>query len=235
MRPSTLLLVALSACTPRAVTPPVRTIVPDTAALPAAGRGDVALALGGGGSSDIFGPSVQTGAGRFRQTIAPDLAVEAEGGVLAVQGDAQGTDPNAYIGRVGLVHRFDEHAAAFGGVGGGLSRAAGNWGSVDGGILLAGTNKWIRPTLAASVGYAAPFGNKQFTVYDGDSAYTLQMPKNAFGRVDVGAEIGPRGCLLLGVSYFHFHELTPDRVDATMPYSSDQDYFMLGAGARFPL
>ena len=236
MRPSTLLLVALGACTPRAVTPPVRTMVPDTAALPGVGRGDVALALATGKSGDIFGPGLVAGAGRMRQTIAPDLAIEGEVGVLAVQGDdGSGSDHNAYTGRIGLLHRFDEHAAMFGGIGGGMSRTAGNWGSADGGILLAGTGKWVRPTFAASAGYSAPFANKQFNVYDDQTATTLQMPNNLFVRLDVGGELGPNGCVLVGMTYVHFHELTPDVVDATMPYSADQDYFMLGAGARFPL
>jgi hypothetical protein len=219
--------VLVTACTPRAVTPPARTFVPESPALPASS--DVSLGGGIGGSTDIFGASAMAYSGRARQTVEPGVALEGEAGVIAVD-HAPGTDGLGYTGRLGIIRSFDPSLALTAGVGGGLSRTAGNWGSGDVGVVLGGTHPWVRPLLAISAGYAAPFGHRTFTADD----TTLQLPRNLFARVDLGLELGPRGAFLLGISYVGFAELSPDVVgDSTQ--NPTQSYLVIGAGARIPL
>lgn len=230
---SVLLAVAVTACTPRAITPPARTFVPDTSQLPATGA-DLSLGLGAGGSSDIFGPGGSLYSGRARQMVAKDLAIEAEGGVIAVNGGDSGyRDTNGYTGRIGIIKSYDPSFAVIAGIGGGLSSVAGNWGAADAGFIVSGTNRWVRPTLAFTFGYAAPTGNKTFEVSSDEESTTLQLPRNAYARLDLGLEIGPRGCFLIGMSYMNFIEYTADVVGADS--HGDQTFLAMGLGARIPL
>jgi hypothetical protein len=227
------LAVLVAACTPRAVTPPVRTFVPDSPALP--GSTDVSVGGGIGGSTDIFGASAMVYSGRARQTVEPGLALEGEAGVIAVGHASSYVDSIGYTGRLGIIRSIDPSLALTAGLGGGLSSTAGNWGSGDVGVIFSGTHPWVRPLLALSAGYAAPFGHRTFTVSDdSNNTTTLQLPRNLFVRADLGLEVGPRGAFLLGISYVSFAELSPDVVgDNTQ--SPTQSYLVIGAGARIPL
>ncbi len=200
----TLLLVSLlAACTPIAVTPGARTFTTDSPAAPAGGT-DVQIAAGHTGQ--IFGPSVGTGGVRLRHTIEPGVIGEVDGGTLRVDNDGDGPNRNAYTGRLGVLLQTAGQHAAFGvGVGGGIAPAAGNWTSVDAGVVVGGGYRYLRPVLGGWVGYSAPAGNRTFTVTAGDDRTTLRLPHDLFATVNLGLEIGPPDCaLLVGMTVVQF-------------------------------
>jgi hypothetical protein len=173
-----------------------------------------------------------------RTSIAPNVAVVASAEQLTVQdAGSQPLDPHAYTGRLGAVVTTSDHRAALTfGAGVGTAAAAGSWGSVDFGGVITGKNRWIRPVLAVSVGYNAPFSRKPFTVTDdsGDDPVTLQMPSDVTFRVDVGLELGsPRCMLIAGISMIQFWMLEPDVLSGNGSPDTDQAFMMAGLAARF--
>jgi hypothetical protein len=234
IRGAAFLCFGLIACAPAAVSPPARTFALESAMTPAAGHNDLQLDIARGGQ--FWGPDLTTGGGRLRQGIGNDVALETDGEILHLNNPGTGGDRNAFVGRLGIVAaESGHHAAITAGAGAGHSAAAGDWGSADLGAVVNATNPYVRPVLAAGFGYSAQIGRKTFTVsYDQSSRETLQLPRNAFFRVDVGLEFGPPDtAFFVGMSALHFWLLQPDDLDGA-PHMQ-QDYAFLGLGTRIAL
>lgn len=235
MRLVVLLCMVLIACTPAAITPPARTLPMASPMAPA--HADAQASLGGAGA--IFGPGADVGGARYRQRIDKDTVLEVDGGFLNVNNGTDGNnvpDRVAYTGRVGFMWpNEDGTAALLAGAGGGISGAAGSWGSADVGGVISGRNRYIRPVAGAVLGYSAPFGHKTFDVPDDNSTTTLQMPRNVFATLDFGLELGPPNCaFLIGMSAMKFHLLSPDTVDGSAPHV-DQGFAGASLGLRVAL
>src|SRR5947199_197636 len=101
-------LACLTACTPRAVTPPARTFAMDSPTVPAIGHGDAQLDLAG--VSSALGPSLASGGGHVRRSVAPGVTLEGDAGLLRVTNDGSGPGRDAYTGRLGVLWKRDPDA-----------------------------------------------------------------------------------------------------------------------------
>ncbi|MGE0870425.1 MAG: hypothetical protein AB7P03_17815 [Kofleriaceae bacterium] len=227
------LVLVVTACAPRAVTPPSRTFVIDAPVTPPSGSSDIQLDAARIGT--ILGPKLVAGNARVRHSVTPTLVIEADGGLLHVTNDGSGGDRTAFTGRAGAIVRSrDQRFAALVGLGGGTSKVAGMWGAVDAGVAAAGNHRWIRPVLNASVGYSAPFGEQTFTVAQGDVSAELRLPANMFTSFGAGLELGSRETsFVIGVSMIRFWLLESSVVSET-EYDHD-GYLVVGAGVRVQL
>jgi len=217
----------------------------DSPTAPDAGRTDVQL--DGTVMGQVFGPEGLGANARVRHTLEPGVSLEVDGGVFHVTNSPEAGDTfdrNGYTGRVGvLLHTPSRHWALGGGLGGGVSNTAGNWGAADIHGMVSGAHELIRPMLSVAFGYSAPFGDQTFTVHysgeDNESGVaTLQLPRNAFLQTSVGLELGPRDrAVLLGASLLRFW-LFEDSV-LSGPDAGEQQrddaYFALGIGLRLGL
>ncbi|MDQ3366309.1 MAG: hypothetical protein M3680_12865 [Myxococcota bacterium] len=219
-------------CTPRAVTPPARTLVMQSAALPEPGHQDVQVEVSRIGT--IWGPELVGGGARLRHTVASNVALEADAGLLRVINAGDGGNRNAHTGRLGVVVTLpDQRLAVGGGIGGGYSATAGSWGTVDVGAVLSGKHQHVRPQLGGTFGYGTPLGDQTFTVSEPDGSTTeLRLPRNTFAQVNAGLELGPRrSAVLVGASMIRFSLHESDFADGS-PGSGDDLYLALGIGVR---
>jgi hypothetical protein len=243
MRPSVAVLALAAACSPRAVTPPGRTLHLDSPNAPAAGQSDAQLGVSRVGT--IWGPELVGGEGRIRHAVSPGLVVEGEAGMLHLLNEGSGDSRNALTGRLGLLLRppeAEDHGARVAlmlGVGGGTSRAAGEWASFDANAAIAGTHRWIRPVVTVGGGISRPLGDTTFMVTETDGTVTtLQLPRNLTAQASAGLELGPtHRTLVLGATMTHFW-LQEDSILAPLPEEPEEEsdvFFALGAAARFAL
>lgn len=224
-------LLLVVACTPRAVTPPSRTLVMQSPMMPAVGHQDVQLDASRIGT--IWGPELVNGDARLRHVVAPNVALEADAGMLYLTNDGEGGDRSALTGRLGvLVADRTQRIAVGGGVGGGHSEVAGSWGTIDVGGVITGKHAYVRPTLGGTVGYAKPFGDRTFTVAEPDgTTTTLTLPRNLFAQLNIGLELGPRDvAFLVGASVISFWLGESDRPGG--PVDDDDGFIAIGIGLR---
>ena len=236
MRPLLVLATATAACTPHAVTPGARTFVMDSPLAPEVGHHDAQIDIAGIGQ--LWGPELVNGNARLRRTVSPGVVLEGEAGILHVTNAGTGGDRNGYTGRVGVLLQSEDRRAALAiGAGGGTSLVAGSWGSADIGGMLTGKHAWIRPVLAADIGYSAPFGDQTFTVAEEDGTQTtLRLPRNIIAKVSLGLELGDRAAsMLIGVSMVRFYLSESSVVDSVAEDYEDDGYLAAGLGIRFAL
>lgn len=233
-----MLLVVTAACSPRAVTPPARTLGMDSPIGPAVGKFDAQLDLGAIGQT--FGPELVGGNARVRHAVRPGLVAEVDGGMLHVQNEGSGGDRSAYTGRIGaMVHDADQRVALTFGIGGGTSRTAGSWGAADVGFVVTGKQQTVRPVFAMELGYAAPFDeSRTFDVAEpGGDITTLRLPNNTIGKITAGLDIGQDSVkLLLGVSIIKFWLRESSIVSSDFENTEESDPFVtVGAGLRIAI
>ncbi len=231
-----ILLSVFAACTPRAISPPARTFVMDSPALET-GHSDAQLDVAKIGT--LWGPDLTNANGRLRRAISPTMIVEGEAGILHLNNEGRGGDRNAYTGRAGVIWRSeDQRTAAYAGLGGGTSRAAGQWAAADAGVMVTGRQKYVRPVFGADLGYSAPLDrSRTFQVQEPDGDITeLRLPRNVIGKVQLGVEIGgPDASLLLGVAVIKFWRMETSVVSPTEEPEDDDAYVAAGIGVRFKI
>lgn len=232
-------MLVAAGCSPRAVTPPARAYTLDSPIAPTEGHADVQADLAYIGS--VYGPELANGSSRLRYAATSNIVVEAEAGFLHVANRGSGGSRGALTGRSGVMVRPVEdsglHASIGGGVGGGVSRAAGGWAALDLNAALAGTHRRLRPVVAADVGYATPVGPRDFVVMDPEGAETtLRLPPNAIVRATVGVEIGAETrAVLIGVSVAKFYTRRHSVVSPIPSEREDTVYVAIGLGVRLEL
>ena len=206
----------------------------DSPITPAPGHGDAQLDVAG--VNTIFGPSLGASNGRMRRAVTPNVTVEGDAGWLHVANAGDGPSREAFTGRLGVMWKSDpsSRSAVMAGVGGGYHDATGPWGAVDVGGVISGHHRWIRPVLAADLGYSGPFEHRTFNVMDGDATTTLRLPRNITTAVSLGVELGPPDMTVFaGVSFAQFWLLESSRVPAGDSSDWGDDlYGMLGLGVR---
>lgn len=238
-----LTLAAAAACSPRAVTPPGRTLHLDSPNAPPVGQSDVQLGVSRVGT--LWGPELVGGEARLRHAVSPGVVVEGEGGMLHLLNEGSGENRNALTGRAGLLLRppeAEDHGARVAlmlGLGGGTSRAAGEWATFDANAAIAGTHRWIRPVVTVGGGISRPLGDTTFMVTDSDGdVTTLQLPKNFSAQASAGLELGPtHRTLVLGATVTHFWR-QEDSILSPVTEEPEEDtdvFFALGAAARFAI
>lgn len=141
----------------------------ETAAAPELGRTD--LQIEGNLAGAVLGFGSSNGAARLRRGVTEHVAVSAEGGVLHVTGGTGQSDPNAYLGRVGVhVHSAEAKRSArvamTGGVGSGRSSVAGSWITADAGVVISSETWHFVPYAAFEVYGAQPVHARPFEFED---------------------------------------------------------------------
>jgi hypothetical protein len=220
------LLLPIAACSVHAFTPPARPMPLSPAQAPA--RGETDVQLDGNASGEIMGPGVFAGNLRVRRGVSEGVALVGDAGILRADGDPDGLDPRAATARVGVqVHgrANDIHVAVFGGAGGGHAPTAGSWASFDGGVVMSGTHRYVRPMFLVDMFVSEPFSTRTFPV--GESM--LRLPRTYGVQGLVGFDLGPRDrSLLLG---FAVAQLWSRATDVSAGDSAG--FFGLGGGFRF--
>lgn len=238
-----LLLAGVGACSPMAVTPPPRAFALTSPSTPDVRRADAQIGVQRITHS-MWGPDLNGRTARVRYTLEPGVTVEADAGMLTVanEGEVEGGDRDAYTGRVGvLLATPDRHFALAAGVGGGVSAAAGSWGGADLLGVVSGQHRHVRPMIGAGLGYSAPFRATPFKVHEparsgGGERATLLLPRNAFGQVLVGIELGPpKLALVLGASYMRVKLFDESVVGVSGPPDDDAIFLEVGAALRVAL
>lgn len=154
------LLFATAGCNRHVYSPPARVLPIETART---ARADVTgVAIDTGPSGALFGPSLWSGTGRVRRSVAPGTDVVAEGTVLVVTStdDDEGvTAPHrgVYVLRAGVKHELAQHFALVGGLGGGAS-TAGGFVSPDAGAVASWENPYVVPFVSARGYLSQPVG-----------------------------------------------------------------------------
>ncbi|MDB4954435.1 MAG: hypothetical protein JWO36_2004 [Myxococcales bacterium] len=206
------------------------------------------LQIGAGGLGRFYGPHLVDGNVRVRHAMTGSLLVEGETGAMRVVNDGEAGSRNAYTGRGGMMLRTTNpggaQAAASIGLGGGWSRVAGTWGSLDIGGSLIGrplfesktfshsnlsarpveiTQHLGRPLLAMDASYNQPFGDHPFLVTDTDGhATALHLTQNVTVTTTLGLELGDSATsFVIGLSGIYVVagsngviEAVPDRASA---------------------
>jgi len=181
----------------------------ETAAAPAHGSTDLQLEANMVGA--VMGFGTANGAARLRRGVTENVALTAEAGVLHVTGGSGESDPNAYLGRVGVHVHPAKHSrvALTGGVGSGRSSVAGSWVTGDLGFVASTESYHFVPFFAFEVYGATPVQAQPFTFFDpSGEPHTDQLKETLGARGTVGfewrpGEAGPdsKTSLLLGLQY----------------------------------
>jgi len=172
-----LLLILSTACSPIALSPPIRSVPLETAAT--AREGHVAIRAGGGihGGWDV---ETTPTAGGIGIGVARDVEVQVDGSFAYDQDlDHSGRHVSPFFGagRIGVKHRLADYVALTGGVGAG----SGPWGAFTGsdlGIILAYENPYLIPFFAARMQLSVPLNAQTETIVDSSNMSSALLTPN---------------------------------------------------------
>lgn len=173
-----LLLLLVTACSPIAVSPALRTVPLETAATTRPGH--VGMRLGGGIHSDGWGQEVGVAQGGVGIGLVDDVELQLDGTFADSDGLSQRTvSPFFGAGHLGLKHRVLPWLAFTGGTGAG----SGPWGAFAGGdlgVILAYENPYVVPFFAARVQLSMPIDAQTERFVDSNHMTTLLTPGATF-------------------------------------------------------
>jgi hypothetical protein len=162
------LLSASAGCSYHLISPPARIATLESAA--PVKQGETIVGGRGGVAASVFDPGAVLAGGIVRHGIGHGVELDAEGTYAYITtNDSPHIDRNLVTSRVG-VKVGNDYVAVTGGLGGGISPAAGGFGAVDGGLIVSYANCYLVPFFSPGVYVSVPVAAKTVTFDNGESS-----------------------------------------------------------------
>jgi len=185
------LLIIMTGCSYQLVSPPARMVSLESAR--SAAPGETIVGARGAAYDAVFDAGVAVGSAVVRHGVGRHVELDGEATyVRVINADYRDIDRNIYAARGGFkMSNAGEWAAVFGGVGGGISPAAGGFAALDLGGVVSYPNCYVVPFLGGAVFGSQPVAAKRvdFRATDG-SVVAYDTANLTFGMgVNMGVEI----------------------------------------------
>jgi len=164
------LLMMMTGCSYQLVSPPARMVNVESAR--SAAPGETIVGVKGAAHSAVFDSGAAIGTAEVRRGVGHGVEVDAEATYVRVleQNDPE-IDRNIYAARGGFkMSNADGWAAVLGGVGGGISPAAGGFLAADLGGVVSYPNCYAVPFLIGTVFASQPIAAKRVDFRGGDGS-----------------------------------------------------------------
>jgi hypothetical protein len=182
------LLIIMTGCSYQLVSPPARMVSLESAH--SAAPGETIVGARGAAYGALFDGGAAVGSAVVRHGVGQRVELDAEATYARVlDGDYPDIDRNIYVARGGFkMSNAGEWGAVFGGVGGGLSPAAGGFAAVDLGAVVSYPNCYAVPFLGGALFGSQPVAAKRVDFKGTDGRVVAYDTANlTFG---VGADVG---------------------------------------------
>lgn len=187
---------ALAGCSQRVYSPPTQAFgLGPVTAMPAGAKSlDIELA----GHSQLFDPSLQSGAARYSQDVGSRTAVTFEGTAYELDGGggASKASRQIYAGRAGVRTSPGDDLAVFAGAGGGYAPAGGPFTALDAGMSVGIHNCVLVPVVQGSAFVSQPIAPRPIDV-SVDDTMTTDTPSRTLGatvRAGLRLSLTPAAC-----------------------------------------
>lgn len=188
------LVLGASACSQRVYSPPSQSF--GLGPVHAMQQGQQSLDVEVASHAQIFDPSLNTGAARFRRGVGDNTELSAEGTAMVLDTGGPAEERSVYAGRLGFRTSPTPDVAFFGGAGGGYAPISGGFTSLDGGISLGIHNCVLVPVVQASAFVSQPISPRAIDV-SVDDIMTTETPSRTVGGVVRGGlrlSLTPSAC-----------------------------------------
>ena len=182
------LLIIMTGCSYQLVSPPARMVNLESAH--SAAPGETIVGARGAAYTAVFDAGIAVGSAVVRHGVGRRVEVDAEATyVRVVNADYGDIDRNIYAARGGFkMSNAGEWAAVFGGVGGGISPAAGGFAAVDFGGVVSYPNCYAVPFLGGTVFGSQPVAAKRVDFRGTDGSVVAYDTANL--TLGMGADMG---------------------------------------------